>query len=991
MMFRKIGFHLFVLALLSCNVLAGTKSSSKPGLALQATAGRFVPDRIVIKLRSSIESKPGRGASASLALDAFARRFGARPAERIFPHHASPARLLNSVENQVDLTQYFTLRFPAPVDVVRAARELSSHAEVEYAEPMNIYATDGAAAFAPNDSLYAQQWALAKVKADSAWNVSTGDSSVVIAILDTGVEWPHVDLTSKIWLNPGESGGGKESNAIDDDGNGYIDDYHGWDFIGADAATPIGDNDPRPNSPFSTHYHGTHVAGIAGAATNNSKGMASLGFNCKLMPLKVSDDMESDPGIYNWTSALVYAADMGAKIVNCSFGGSSYSQFEQDMVNYANGKGVLIVAAAGNKNSSLARYPASYRHVLSVAATTPTDGKASYSSFGTTVDVSAPGGDDPFTTSRFIVSTWPPNAYHYLIGTSMSSPLVAGLAGLVCSVFPSYTPDQIAEQIRVTCDNINTQNPSYINALGKGRINAYRALTGSSPAVRMITYVATDSAVGNGNGLLEPSEDFLVIGTFQNLLQPISSAATVTLTSSDAHVQVINGSFPIGALGTFATTTNASAPFRINTKSTVPVLYTANFTLTITDGSYSDVQLFSVLLNPLYATHNVNNVAFSIANFGSLGYHDYVLNPPYGVEYGAGFQFPRGSINALYHASPMVGTDAAHVADNVYGNTVNPSAVDFKKAVDGAFDFTTHAGAAQSFRCAFTDSGITSGANRLGLHIALRSYAYTTAADSDYIILRYDVRNTSAGTISNAFVGMFADWDVNDYSKNLLNYDSSRRLGYQWDSAGSNYYGVCLVNPTNAASYRAVNNPVYVYSGFQESNKYAFLSGGFTLTAGLTPDDWAMMLSAGPYTIAAGDSVTVGFAFLGGTNLADLQLNADAARARWATVVDVKDERMPGIPGRFALHQNFPNPFNPTTRFSYDLAAAGSVSLKVYDLLGREVATIVQADQPAGRFSVNFDASMLASGLYFYRLTATNATGGTQQQFSDIRKFMLVK
>lgn len=955
------------------------------GLMKSSATRQYLPGRVIVKL------KPNRGLAKAAhsfgvaSLDQFVQRYGVQSVSRVFEGHAAPAS-----SNEVDLTRFYVMKYSSPMDAFAVCKDLSQHPDVEYADPWYIYAVD---ACTPNDSLRSQQWALTKMMLDSAWCISTGDTSVIIGMIDTGIQWDHPDLAGNIYINPGETGldslgRDKRFNGVDDDGDGYIDDWHGWDFGGADYNNPVQDNNPAPTG--QNNGHGTQTGGVASAVTNNHTGIAGVGYKCKILPVKTSSDNDNTaPGgeayIVFWLQGLVYAADRGAAVANCSFGGGGgASQAEQEIVNYATQKGTLVVAAAGNDGVNEAFYPAAYDNVLSAGSTNSTDNPSYYSDFGPTVDVMAPGEN--------IMTTVYPNAYGLASGTSFSAPNTSGIAALVKSMHPTYTALQVGEQVRISCDDIYSTNPAYQDYLGRGRVNALRALTVSSPAVRMSSYTISDSVGGNNNGIPEPGETIAIYATFTDYLAATTSNAKVTLVSTDnIALQVLDSVFTIGALSTLGTATNNAAPFRLKISSSVGGNAQIYLQLLYQDGSYSDFQFFQILVNPLYATHDVNNVVFSVSDFGSLGYDDYTI-PPNGVEFGDGFQYPAGTPSALYHATLMVGTDPNHVSDNAYGDS-DDNAVDFQVAARGRFSFLKERSADQVIKCAFTDSDVTPLSNQLGLYVTQRSYAYKNSPDADYITIRYDIRNNSPSVISNAYVGVFADWDVVDASSNFIGYDAGRRLGYQWDPNGSAYYGLCLVNPTTAASYRAVDNSTYIYPpGFSDRNKYLFMSQGFVVTANdTTLADWSMVLSAGPYTINSGDSVTVGFAFIGGDDLPGLQAHADAAIAKWQTIMGVTKDGRSGIPVAYALGQNYPNPFNPTTEITYDLPSVSRVSLKVFDVLGREVETLVNGEQPAGSYRVPFNAYRLSSGVYFYRLTAEAVSPGPQQSYTNVKKLLLVR
>ncbi len=316
----------------------------------------------------------------------------------------------------------------------------------------------------PDDTLYDQQWGLQKMQAEEAWEIERGlTRKVVIAVLDTGIDLTHPDLVNRLWTNPGEI----NSNGIDDDGNGYIDDYYGWNFDG-DKADPDDDNG-----------HGTHVAGIIGAEVNNSTGIAGVNWDASLMAVKV---MGSDgSGTYSdIAKGIIYATDSGAEVINMSIGGASYSSTLKDAVEYAFEGGVCLVGAAGNGYDTdgdgvtdkfdQISYPAFYSKVIAVGATDSNDSKASFSCYGPQLTLVAPGVT--------IMSTIPDNKYESMDGTSMATPLVAGIASLILGLIPGATPLTVQQILTSTCDDIDTIG--WDKYTGFGRVNMYRALQRAS-------------------------------------------------------------------------------------------------------------------------------------------------------------------------------------------------------------------------------------------------------------------------------------------------------------------------------------------------------------------------------------------------------------------------------------------------------------------------------------------------------------------------------
>jgi subtilisin family serine protease len=301
----------------------------------------------------------------------------------------------------------------------------------------------------PNDVYYAgiQSPYLSRLEMPAAWDKTTGRPEIVIAVLDTGVNFNHPDLRDGIWANPGEIAG----NGVDDEGNGFIDDAIGWDFAQDD------------NLPDDDHGHGTHVAGIAAARINNGQGIAGMAGNATIMPVDVFRD-----GIGSYADliqAILYAADNGAHVINMSLGASSYSRGEEEAVNYAWRRNVVVVAAAGNTRANTYRYPAAHSNAIAVSAVDSTDAFASFSTWGDFVDVAAPGVS--------IMSSYR-NSYSYLSGTSMAAPHVAGLAALILSADPTLSPAQVRALIEDNTDDLGA--PGWDPFFGRGRINARKAL-----------------------------------------------------------------------------------------------------------------------------------------------------------------------------------------------------------------------------------------------------------------------------------------------------------------------------------------------------------------------------------------------------------------------------------------------------------------------------------------------------------------------------------
>jgi subtilisin family serine protease len=330
-------------------------------------------------------------------------------------------------------------------------------ADIEYIEPNWLqFAVDTN----PNDPMFAQQWGLPQIKAPLAWDTRKEAPTVIVAVIDTGIDYNHPDLKDNMWKNPKEI----PANGIDEDANGIVDDVHGANFVGATGT----------GNPLDDNKHGTHVAGIIAAMTNNGVGVAGTAWKTQLMAVKFLDANGSG-STANAIKAIDYATTMGAHVMNNSWGGGGFSQALKDAITAAHNKGALFAAAAGNSNTdndASPFYPSSYDvpSVISVMSTAQGDVKSSFSQWGkTSVDLAAPG-----TT---ILSTLPNNQYGSLSGTSMATPFVSGAAALVKAANPAWNGEKIKQHLMDTVDKV----PALMN-VSNGRLNLAKAVAGAPTA-----------------------------------------------------------------------------------------------------------------------------------------------------------------------------------------------------------------------------------------------------------------------------------------------------------------------------------------------------------------------------------------------------------------------------------------------------------------------------------------------------------------------------
>ena len=941
-------------ALLLLLTLGHTRSLSAATLDTpQASAPQYVRGRMLIKLRAGGlgMSAPSLRAALGPALDS------ARPLLR----HRRPGPQAGGLE------RLFDVRVPPGTDVPRLAARLSRLGALDYAEPVPLYRMVMAGGAAPprnqgvsasqavpNDPAYsgAMQTYLDRLQVESAWDLQTSQAGTprpVICVADGGTDWQHEDLMDNLWTNPGEIAG----NGIDDDGNGFVDDVRGWNFRD-------NTNDPRGSAATpNNRNHGTHTAGLAAAVTNNGVGVASASWNPRLMPVNVSGLADGQVG--SGFEGILYAAENGADVVSLSWGGFGASQAGQDIVDFAIAQGTLVVAAAGNDNGDRPFYPAAYRGVVAVANVTNSDARytgLSGSNYGGWLDVAAPG-----TNLYSAFDDGVTNAYGFATGTSMVCPVAAAVAALIKAQHPAWDALKVGEQLRVSCDNINASNPGFEDRLGKGRINALRALTVTSPALRFTTWSFLDSG---GDGRLDQGENVVVSAVAHNY-HAAAPSPSFTLSTTSPWVTITDGAASSATIPEDGEVTLASA-FSFTVSPNVPPGTRLDLRLDMTAGAYSDFQYVPITLEPVFVTHDINHVAVSLTGTGGIGWVGFPGNPG---EDGDGFRYQNGG-NVLFEGSLLVGTGPSALSDAARDIDEHTN---FAPQLHGAPDRATPGPTEdQEIRAAFTDS--TNVSTPLGARIQLTSWAHATAPYDDFVILGYDIQNRTGAAWTNLWAGLWFDWDIDEshLSTNRAAYDAPRRLGYAWDNtAGLPFVGVKALSGS-APAFSAIRNdglgmPWSLNDGFSKAEKWDVLdSGTGVLAAG--PADISVALSSGPYQVPAGEHVLVYYALVAGSSLADLQAHADRAQELFGALT-TSVPRMPAAlrPGA-VLGPATPNPFTASTGFDLDLDETRPISLEIYDAGGRRVTTLRLEPSRPGRHRVAWNGQDAAgrsvpSGMYF--------------------------
>lgn len=816
----------------------------------------------------------------------------------------------------IGLNRIYELTYSSKKGLEEIINEILSNPNVEYAEPRYIHHTD----FVPKDPFYlTNQNFLRQVKADLAWDIIRNSSNSVIAIIDSGSDLDHVDLKANILL-PGK------------------------DLVGASGTNPIEDNDPDVKSDSTDH--GVRISGAASAVSNNGIGIASIGYNAKLMIIKAGADNNAK-AIYRGYDGIKYAADNGAHIINCSWGGPGGGFFGQDIINYAISRGSLVIAAAGNENSTTPSFPASYLGVISVAAIDNNDRKASYSNYGSSISIAAPG--DVFTTAYG-------NRYGLSRGTSLAAPIVSSAAALVKARFPLFDMTQVKEQLLATADNIDMLNPTYVGALGKGRLNVFRAVSETTPGIRYQKLTILDKANGS-----RPAGDTLRI--FLDLKNILSPANTVLakLSSTNPNIQIL---VPEVAVGNMATSEVKSmiGPFRVYLKPSITENELIDFTITYTaSNSYIAKEKFQINVALDYLNVEVNQVSTSVTSNGRIGFSDS------NAEKGLGFIYKNDPL--LYEASLMIGTSLAKVSNNTRNDATGADEHFSKKVKIIKVDDTDVAFLGQS---EFDDSASP---NPINIKVKNTIRAYSKSPDDKYILAEYEVQNKSFSAINGMYLGLFTDWDLDANGRDITQYDVFNRLGYVYGKfGGTPYAGVKQLTTTGRSlyypmSYQVLGDPLETNNGFSIAEKFISLSSGVKSTSlGETaPNGYDVMFVSGngPFNIPPNGSVKVAFALLAGDNLSDLQASASSAQKKYD---ELNKELNELNAAGFILKQNYPNPAVNLSTIEFGIAIEGMVSIQLYNSVGQPIRELLNELMPRGFHTISPNLSDLASGIYIYKM-----------------------
>ncbi len=819
--------------------------------------------------------------------------------------HAKAAK----APGQYDLSGIYRITFDTRVDVNSMVDALKNAPLIAYVQPYWLPEE----LYVPNDPLIGQQYHLPLVKAFEAYDITHGDTNFVIGIVDTGTDFYHADLLQNIKINYNDP-----VNGVDDDLDGFIDNYRGWD---------LGDDDNNAQYGFSNH--GIYVAGLAAAVTNNATGVAGVGFQTKFMPVKVIDNRGQFSKAWE---GIVYAADHGCQVINCSWGSTVKSPLADDVVAYATAyRKCLVVAACGNERTDKPYYPAACEGVLSVTATTAFDLKWFQATYGITVDIGAPG--------EAIYTTVNNNSYAVgWGGTSFSSPIVAGAAALVWSQNPAMLPEQVAERLRITADIIDTlpDNLFYRRQMGYGRLNILKALTRTDlPSIR-ITDMKTSAPV---SGIFAGDTLEVSIKICDYLAQITSTA--IKLTSESEYVSLIKNTWLAGKMGTLETKSNEQDPFKLviseNTPDNTPVRLWFDFK----DQGYSDYQAFDLVINPSFMDVKAGDIMTTLTSNGKFGIYDFKNQLGTGLRY-------KQSYNLLADAGLILGSAGNEVASAFES--------------DGQFstleriDSTKRWNYIWKAKTSFVPENIYQGKLLIEQHIQMNFKTLPSV-----VLSVYNVTNQSLSDIEHLKLGIYANWNLlNLFANHATFYPDEELIYTSFQGIESSFAGICLLNDQQATPYifdRYVGGMggVDITDGFSDNEKW-FAMTNSRLDSFNEGDsvDVATMLTSDYFNLPVNQTINVGFALIVADTYYDLVYNARQARELFQTGGLLN----PGNPSENFIV--YPNPVNRGNPITINLLE-DRVHVKIFNQLG--VPVFDKSDFISGKHSILTD--QWDQGVYF--------------------------
>ncbi len=816
------------------------------------------------------------------------------------------------------------------------------------------------------------------IGADSMWARDLTGKGRLIGSLDTGVDGDHPALRNSYRGN-----------------NGYSSAESWFDPV-------FKEEYPHYDASVDPYTHGTNTMGVMVGKSDSTGDTTGVAWGAQWISAMVVDVKGA-----NYLEAFQWMADPDGDpnttddvpdVLSNSWG------FRQDnlgcldifwtAIDNLEALGTVVLFACGNEGGDGAyslRNPANRAttiyNTFSVGAVNPHDagyaiwpgssrGPSDCDSVSIKPEVTAPGYE--------IYTTHVNGSYTLSTGTSFAAPHVAGAVALLRQHNPNASVDTIKAALMKSA--VDLGDPGEDNTYGMGLINIPAALALMPPNNEVSIYLYSVD-----HGSISLGETLEVVVTLKN-----SGVGALDvwghIVNADPQITVIEDSAWFGDLAMGETADNAATPYKLQFSSEIPngALLDINLEITAAGGAYFKIvkvyfRVGEALVKSSF-THVTDSCRFTISNYGVYGLAANSIKD----EGGVGFVHPDYGNNNLFQCGLLIGTDSNHVSDAIV-NLIGCVDDDFAVAVEGNLreESPGYLGDIETV-CRFIDSGAP---RPLGITVEQRTASCEQPECANYVILEYAITNSSDTTIAGLYVGLYLDWDFPYGTQYAGSYDNTGfvrelNLGYMYNSYGIDYRGTALLSANSVTTYYAIpNNPVIWY-GVTEADKYDFLTAGTVDTAGTGNYDQSYCIATGPFLLEPGATDTAAFAILGAHNLERLKTVAATAKENYRQATPIYEVDTDQLPTHYRLDQNFPNPFNPETQISYMIPRPGRVTIKVYNILGAEVAILLDQYQPAGTHLVSWDGtdsygSGVASGIYFYRMTTAD--------FQGIKKMLLLK
>ncbi len=1017
-----------------------------PVAALADSFAGYIPGRMVLELEPGYRPVVAKAAGGVVvddpALQTLATDLRVSVLEPLYP----VARFAGK-SGAPDLSRHWVAEFDPSVDLDTALAAFATLPGVRKAVKDELHRMDIAV---PNDPALSSQWYLRNtsyggkdVRWLGGWQEAQGDSNVIVAVIDSGVDWHHPDLGGP---HPDKVNGALFTNwteyygnpGTDDDHNGRIDDIRGWDFVsGAANVWPGEDASTADNNPMDFGGHGTGCAGNVAPLTGNGLGISGTAGGCKILAVRAGYLSSTGTGLVGMTWAsqgIIYATDMGARVINCSWGSSSILE---TAVDYAQLNGVILVAAAGNDNHEIPQFLGTADGVLSVAATGPGDEKASFSSYGTWVELSAPGAGIFTTWYDHVTAS---STYATVDGTSFAAPITCGSLALLWSAHPTYDREQIIALLLATCDDIDVVNPTLAGKLGAGRVNLLKALGDRVHEVPQ-EFDSIDDAVNSAAAgdtialaaalvLTAPFEikdkDLTYLGGWDNAFlarDPIGTPTVITALPTSTAMSVSNGAGPGVVVDGFRCTGGGGQQY-----TSIP------FT-----GRYGGGLIVSgdAHLRNIDVTGNTTGSGTQIGGGGGvLLYDSNAVLENVRVHgntslYGAGVYAYRGAptlTDCVIDANTsIVNNPSAPRGGGVYVTdatlTLRRTVVSGHANADlgGGLYAANSTGAttvvldhaeisgntAKSKGCGVYVNGgtLTAVGGLVAANVPSPSATFLYgggicveggAANLDSLEVRDNAGMIAGGvaklaggslTLANSVLtgntavffagGIYLDGvsgaalTGNTIADNTGG--SAGGGGYFSNSSATLTRNLIAANGGSAAAAQGV----YASGGslvFNCNDVHGNLGGDFGGVTNPTGANGNVSLNPQFCDLAAGDLTLFDTSpCLPAHSGSCGQIGAFGQGCTLGTGVD--DGPGQGVPAVFRVDPAFPNPFNPSTTIRFAMPAAARASVRIFDAGGRLVRTLIEGDLGAAVHTVVWqgdddDGRRVGSGVYFYRVRA---------------------